>query len=208
MSIFHSCCQLHLCVYNAHIHAYTGAYLSTYVYSLNWTLHIMLPYTRKQTNKHARTRRRTHTVSNILLALHQHHHNIIIIIIISVGSAAFVIVIVIVPYCCLSLFFLLSATYKHTNTREHISFTSVELSVCLSSRINCTRWSSRSSSLFALWRVSKYLFLFSLRVDCAIRAITLTLRSEVTALSQCQLNAAQLTCSALTGSRCARSPSQ
>lgn len=72
----------------------------------------------------------------------------------------------------------------HTNTRERLSSTSLELSVCLSSRINCIRRSSRSSSLFALWRVSKYFcFLFSLRVDCAIRAITLTLRSEVTALS-------------------------
>lgn len=72
----------------------------------------------------------------------------------------------------------------HTSTRERLSSTSLELSVCLSSRINCTRRSSRSSSLFALWRVSKYFcFLFSLRVDCAIRAITLTLRSEVTALS-------------------------
>lgn len=85
----------------------------------------MLLHTRTHTSKHARTRRRTHTVSNILLALHQHHHNIIIIIIISAGSAAFVIVIV--PYCCCYCF---SCCRQPTNTQTHANVSL--LTKCLS----------------------------------------------------------------------------
>lgn len=60
----------------------------------------------------------------------------------------------------------------HTSRRERLSSTSLELSVCLSSRINCTPRSSRSSSLFALWRVSKY-FCFCFRCASTARYVRL-----------------------------------
>lgn len=143
----------------------------------------MLPHTRK----HARTRRRTHTVSNILLALHQLHHNIIIInitISISAGSAAFVIVIVIVPHCCCYCF---SCCRQPTNAHKHTrtSLFYITGTKCLSlfpHKLHSTIFSI-FFTLRTLARFQIFLFLFSLRVDCAIRAITLTLRSEVTALS-------------------------
>lgn len=72
-------------------------------------------------------------------------------------------------------------THKHTRT----SLFYVTGTKCLSlfpHKLHSTIFSI-FFTLRTLARFQIFLFLFSLRVDCAIRAVTLTLRSEVTALS-------------------------